>query len=105
MSGTPIAAMKNPPHPGELLREDVVKALGLTTAEAARALGVSRSNLALLLGGRIDLSPEMALKLEVAFGLEAEMLMAMQTDHDLARARTRQAEITAKVRRLHPEPA
>ena len=105
MSDASLRAMRNPPHPGELLREDVVKALGLTTAEAARALGVSRSNLALLLRERIDLSPEMALKLEAAFGLEAEMLMAMQTDHDLARARTRQAEITAKVRRVQPMPA
>ena len=96
--------MHSPPHPGALVREDVVKALGLPVTRAAELLSVSRSNLSLFLNERIDLSPEMALKLEAAFGLEAEMLMAMQTDHDMARARTRQAEITANVRRLEPAP-
>lgn len=96
--------MKNPPHPGALVREDVVKALGLTVTKAAENLGVSRPNLSLFLNERIDLSPEMALKLEAAFGLEAEMLMGMQTDHSMARARARQAEITANVRRIEPTP-
>lgn len=100
MAQTSLKPMKNPPHPGELVREDVLKPMGLTVTRAAQLLDVSRSNLSLLLNGRIDLSPEMALRLEAAFGLEAGMLMGMQTDHNLARARRRQAEITRKVRRV-----
>jgi addiction module HigA family antidote len=105
MSKKLLGPMRNPPHPSELVREDVVKPLGLTVTKAAEALGVSRSNLSLFLNQRIDLSPEMALRLEAAFGLEAAMLMGMQADHDLARARLRQAEITANVRRIQPAPA
>jgi antitoxin HigA-1 len=101
----PLQPMKNPPHPGELVREDVLKPLGLTVTKAAELLGVSRPNLSLLLNERIDLSPEMALKLEAAFGLEAGMLLAMQTDHNLARARARQAEIIANVQRVEPATA
>lgn len=96
--------MANPPHPGALVREDVLKELGMSVTSAAEALGVSRPNLSQFLNERIDLSPEMALRLEAAFGLEADMLLGMQTDYNLARARARQAEITAKVRRVHPAP-
>jgi addiction module HigA family antidote len=101
-SRKPLGPMRDPPHPGSLVREDVLKPRGLTVTEAADMLAVSRSNLSLFVNERIDLSPEMALKLEAAFGLEAEMLMGMQTDHDMARARARQAEITVKVRRAEP---
>ena len=100
---TTLGPMKAPPHPGALVREDVLRELGLSVTEAARLLDVSRPNLSLFLNERIDLSPEMALKLEAAFGLEAAMLMGMQADHALARARPRQGEITAKGRR--PEPS
>ena len=79
-----------------------MKPLGLTVTRTAEILGVSRPNLSLLLNERIDLSPEMALKLEAAFGLEAAMLMGMQTDHNLAHARAKQSEITAAVRRFEP---
>lgn len=99
-----LGAMRSPPHPGALVREDIIKPRALTVTGAADLLGVSRSNLSLFLNERIDLSPEMALKLEVAFGLEADMLMGMQADHNLARARLRQAEITANVRRAEPAP-
>jgi addiction module HigA family antidote len=99
----PLGPMQNPPHPGELVREDVVKPLGLTVTRTAALLGVSRSNLSLFLNERIDVSPEMALKLEAAFGLEAGMLLGMQTDRNLARARARQAEITARIRRFRPD--
>ena len=100
-----LGPMKNPPHPGALVREDVLTPLGLTITRAAQILGVSRPNLSLLLNERIDLSPEMALKLEAAFGLEAAMLLGMQTDHNLARARTREAEIIANVQRVERAPA
>lgn len=76
----PFALMRSPPHPGALVREDVLKALGMSVTRAAEALGVSRPNLSQLLNERIDLSPEMALRLEAAFGLEADMLLAMQSD-------------------------
>jgi antitoxin HigA-1 len=82
--------------------ELVLKELGLTVTKAAELLDVSRPNLSLLLNERIDLSPEMALRLEAAFGLEAGMLLAMQTERNLAQARERQAEITARVRRVGP---
>jgi len=98
----PLGPMRGPPHPGALIREDVLKPRGLTVTEAADMLGVSRSNLSLLVNERIDLSPEMALRLEAAFGIEAEMLVAMQTDRNMARVRARQAEIVAKVRRAVP---
>jgi addiction module HigA family antidote len=97
-----LGPMKNPPHPGALVREDVLGPLGLTVTKAAQMLGVSRPNLSLFLNERIGLSPEMALKLETAFELEAGMLLGMQVDHNLARARTRQAEITANVQRIEP---
>jgi addiction module HigA family antidote len=98
MTDMALGPMKSPPHPGELVREDVLQELGLTVTKAAQILDMSRPNLSLFLNERIDLSPELALKLEAAFGLEARMLMGMQTDYSLARARERQAEITAKVR-------
>jgi antitoxin HigA-1 len=97
---TPLGPILSPPHPGALIREDVLKPLNLTVTKAAEILRVSRPNLSLFLNERIDLSPEMALKLEAAFGLEADMLMGMQTDHKLAQARVRQAGITANIRRL-----
>jgi addiction module HigA family antidote len=102
MDTEPLRPMRDPPHPGELVREEVIKELGLTVTKAAELLDVSRPNLSLFLNERIDLSPEMALKLEAAFGLEAGMLLAMQTERNLARARERQAEITANVRRVGP---
>lgn len=99
MTTSRLGPMKAPPHPGELLREDVLKELGLSVTTAARLLDMSRPNLSLLVNERIELSPEAALKLEAAFGLEAEMLLGMQAAWSLARARERQAEITANVRR------
>ena len=83
----PVAATdEESAPPGALVREDVIKELGLTVTRAAKLLDVSRPNLSLLLNERIDLSPEMALKLEAAFGLEPAMLLAMQTDRNLAKA-------------------
>lgn len=92
-----LPLMKNPPYPAAVIREDVSKELGLTVTRAAELLDVSRPNLSLLLNERIDLSPEMALKLEAAFGLEPTMLLAMQTDRNLAKPQERQAEIAAKI--------
>ena len=73
----------NPPHPGEVLRELCLKPLGLTVTDAARALGVSRKTLSGILNGRAGISPEMAVRLSLAFGTTAESWMNQQVQHDL----------------------
>ncbi|MCR1345754.1 HigA family addiction module antitoxin [Acidithiobacillus ferrooxidans] len=84
-------AMHNPPHPGTILREDVLPALGLTVTEAAEQLGVTRSTLSRVLNGRAAISPEMALRLEGWLGVEhggrADVWMAQQAAYDLWQAR------------------
>ena len=79
--------MKNPPHPGEVIREEVIRPLKLSVTAAAAALGVTRQALSAFLNERSDLSPEMALRIEVAFGPKADVMMGVQTDYpDGARA-------------------
>ena len=75
--------MHNPPHPGEVLRELCVKPLGLTVTEAANALGVSRKTLSSILNGRAGLSPEMAVRLSLAFSTTAESWLNQQMQYDL----------------------
>lgn len=75
--------MHNPPHPGEILRELCLAPLGLTVTEAARALGVSRKTLSGILNGRAGISPEMAVRLSLAFDTTAESWMNQQVQHDL----------------------
>ena len=75
--------MHNPPHPGEVLRELCLKPLGLTVTQTARALGVSRKTLSGILNGRAGISPEMAVRLSLAFGTTAESWMNQQIQHDL----------------------
>ena len=94
--------MHEPPHPGEIIREDCLGALGLTVTEAASGLGVSRKALSVLLNGRSGVSPEMAIRLEKAFGSTAETWLRMQLQYDLGRARQREAAIT--VTRFVPKP-
>jgi addiction module HigA family antidote len=88
--------MKNPPHMGEFVREEIIAPLGLTVTEAAKVLGVSRPNLSLLLNEKIGLSAEMALRLEKAFGVSMDLLMRMQSAYDIAQARRRAGEIKVK---------
>ncbi|MGY4028456.1 HigA family addiction module antitoxin [Aeromonas rivuli] len=76
--------MHNPPHPGELLGEDVIKALGLKIAEVARRLGVSRVSLSRVVNGHAALSPELAHRLELAGVGTARAWLAMQVNYDLA---------------------
>lgn len=85
--------MQNPAHPGSFLREEVITPLGLSVTRAAEVLGVTRVALSALLNGRASLSPEMALRVEKAFGLSMDTLLRMQTNHDIARTRSRSAEI------------
>jgi addiction module HigA family antidote len=75
--------MHNPPHPGEILRELCLKPLGLTVTQAAAALGVSRKTLSGILNGRAGISPEMAVRLSLAFGTTAESWMNQQVQYDL----------------------
>ncbi|MDZ4791326.1 MAG: HigA family addiction module antitoxin [Hyphomicrobiales bacterium] len=79
--------MRNPCHPGEIIREDVLAPLGLNVSQAAKALGVTRQALSNMLNGRTSLTAEMALRVEKAFGPKMEHLMRMQLAYDLAQAR------------------
>ncbi len=92
--------MKKPPHPGGLVRREVIDPLGLTVSDAASILGVTRQALSLLLNERTDLPSEMALRIEKAFGPRMDHLMRMQLAFDIARQREREASI--KVRRYEP---
>ncbi len=85
-------AMKNPPHPGELVRENVDD-LGLSVAKAAVALGITRQQLYNVVNGRSSITPEMALRLEKALGGSAELWLRMQLNFDLAKVRKRSATI------------
>ena len=78
-----MVKMHNPPHPGEVLRVLCLEPLGLTVTAAARALRVSRKTLSAILNGRAGISPEMALRLSMAFGTTAESWMNQQVQYDL----------------------
>lgn len=84
-------SMHNPPHPGEILREDVLPSLDLTITQAAQQLGVTRAALSRVLNGHAAISPEMALRIERWLGIErggrAELWAGMQLDHDMWRVR------------------
>ncbi len=79
--------MKNPCHPGEIIREDVLAPLGLNITQAAKVLGVTRQALSNMLNGHTSLTAEMALRVEKAFGPKMEHLMRMQLNYDLEQAR------------------
>lgn len=103
-------SMKNPPHPGGVIRRQVIEPLGLSVTEAAGILGVTRQAVSLLLNERTDLSSEMALRIEKAFGPRMDHMMRMQLAFDLARQRQRQGRIRVKrysgvARRAQPQPA
>ena len=85
--------MHNPPHPGEILRTLCLEPLGLSVTEAAKALGVSRKTLSSLLNGRTGISPEMAVRLSIAFDTSAESWMHQQAQSDLWHAGQRRGEL------------
>ncbi|UWL61701.1 HigA family addiction module antitoxin [Brucella pseudintermedia] len=85
--------LKEPAHPGGFVKHEVLKPLGLSVTEAADALGVTRPALSALLNERAQLSPEMAIRIEKAFGVSMERLMRMQNSYDIAQARKRESEI------------
>ena len=78
--------MHNPPHPGEALKALCLDPLSLTVTEAARSLGVSRKTLSSILNGRAGISPEMAVRLSIAFDTSAESWLNQQLQYDLWRA-------------------
>ena len=90
--------MKNPPHPGEFIRTEIILPTGLTVTAAAQALRVSRPALSSLLNAKADLSGDMALRIEKAFGVRMDTLMRMQASYDIAQTRKREKQV--QVRRV-----
>src|SRR3990172_3886630 len=88
--------MKNPPHPGGLIRGQVFQPLGLSVSRAAAVLGVTRQALSLLLNERTDLSLQMALRIEKAFGPKMDHLMRMQLAYNLPAQRAQEDQIRVK---------
>ena len=92
--------MKNPPHPGLSVKHDCLEPLGLSVTKGAKILGVTRQTLNDLVNGRRGISPEMALRLDMAFGGGADVWLRMQAAYDLAQARQKADRIN--VQRYEP---
>ena len=88
--------MKNPPHPGDLIRTEIIEALDLNLTKAAEILKVRRATLSDLLHGKAALTPEMALRIEMAFGPDMNHLLRMQLAYDVAQTRLHSKAITVK---------
>lgn len=88
--------MKSPGHPGDFIRHEIIEPLNLSVTAAAAVLGVTRAALSALLNQRASLSPEMALRMEKAFGVSMDTLMRMQNSHDIAAMRRRAESIDVK---------
>ena len=88
--------MKNPPHPGSAIKYDCLEPLELTVTAGARVLGVARPTLSNVINGKAAISPEMAIRLEKAFGSTADAWLRMQAAYDLAQARKREKDIKVK---------
>lgn len=85
--------LAEPAHPGGFVKSEIIEPHGLSVTDAARALGITRAALSAFLNEHSALSPEMALRLEKAFGVSMETLMRMQNSYDIAQARRREGEI------------
>jgi antitoxin HigA-1 len=88
--------MKNPPHAGDFIRTEIIDPLGLSISKAAEILKVRRATLSDLLGGKTSLSPEMALRIEKAFGPDMDHLLRMQLAYDVAQTRSQRKKLTIK---------
>jgi addiction module HigA family antidote len=86
---SPGIRLKRPAHPGGFVRHEIIDPLGLTVTRAAEVLGVTRATLSTLLNERAHLSPEMAVRIEKAFGVSMDTLMRLQNSFDIAQARAR----------------
>jgi addiction module HigA family antidote len=88
-----MSAMHNPPHPGEIIRELCLEPLSLSVTDAAKGLRVTRKALSELINGHSGISPEMAIRLEQAFGSTAETWLKMQLEYDLWQAKQRAGDL------------
>lgn len=95
-----IEVRMTPSHPGDFIRAEVIEELGLSVRRAAEILGVRRATLSDLLNANASLSPEMALRIEKAFGVNMDMLLRMQAWHNASRMRARASEV--RVQRYQP---
>ena len=100
-----MARMHNPPHPGEIIRDQCLEPLGLSVTDAAKGLGVTRKALSELLNGHAGISPEKALRLERAFGSTAETWLRMQLESDLWHAEQRAGDLNVTRFAVFPTPA
>ena len=92
--------MHNPPHPGEIIKTLCLEPLGLTVTQTAEALGVSRKTLSAIVNGRAGVSPEMAVRLSIAFGTSSESWLNQQMQYDLWHVEQRRKQL--RVAKLAP---
>jgi addiction module HigA family antidote len=92
--------MKNPAHPGRIVRNACLEPLGLSITEGAEVLGVSRQTLNNVVNGKSGISPEMAIRLAKAFGSTAETWLRMQVAYDLAQVRKEESKIKVRRQRM-----
>jgi len=85
--------MHNPPHPGEIIKSLCLEPLSVSVTDGAKALGVSRKTLSAILNGRAGVSPEMAVRLSIAFGTSAQSWMNQQTQYDLYHMEQRRKQL------------
>ena len=102
MSNTTIKIGMKPSHPGEFIRAEILDELDLSIAKAAEILDVRRATLSDLINEKAALSPEMALRMEKAFGLDMDTMLRMQAWYDASQMRARAGEIA--VRKYEPSP-
>jgi len=93
MTAAQAIRIRQPAHPGSFVKHEIIEPLGLSITDAAQALGVTRAALSAMLNARAQLSPEMALRLEKAFGVSMDTLMRMQNSYDIAKTRQRAGQI------------
>ena len=88
--------LKNPPHPGDFIRTEIIHPTGLSVTAAASVLQVSRPALSSLLNGSAGLSGDMALRIEKAFGVKMDTLLRMQVSYEIAQTRKRERKIRVR---------
>lgn len=100
--------MKNPAHPGGFVKTEIIEPLGLSVTDAAQVLGITRAALSAFLNERASLSPDMAIRVQKAFGVSMDTLMRMQNSFDIAHAHRREGEIDvqpyAATAKTDPQP-
>ena len=88
--------MFNPPHPGEILKQDYLVPLNLTVTEVAAGLGIAKKNLSAIINGHAGISPEMAIRLSKAFNTTPQLWLNMQKEYDLWIAMKKEKEIVVE---------